>query len=876
MSVLATKICLPPLRPHSISRPRLVARLEEGAGYDLVLVSAPAGFGKTTLLGEWARRTRQAGSTIWLSLDEADNDPIRFWDHFIAALAPLGPDAGQEALALLHAPVPLPPESFLVALVNSLAGIAREFAVVLDDYHAIQSPPIHQGISFLIDHMPAAMQLIIAGRADPPLPLARYRGGGSMLEIGADDLRFTPEEAASLLGELLDVLPSPQDVAALTRRTGGWAVGLKMAALSMRETEDASAFISLFTGSHRFVMDYLMEEVLQRQPDEVQRFLLETSVLDTFTAPLCDAVTGMTGSESVLGDLELANLFVSPLDDSRTWYRYERLFADLLRHQLERTANPAYIADLHIRAGRWYEEHGLPRDAIDHSLAAHDWDKALDLLACESHKQLRTGEMVTLLGWLQLIPDDALKRRPQLRLSYADALMLMSQLDAAEEVLDDLEREASSDDGLRGGILAARAVIALARGEEDAATELSREALRLLPPEAGDARGMLSLHLGSMYFFEKGLLKEGEALLREAHRVGRQSKQLWIELTASDALCCIAFLRGRLGQAIQQARRDIELAGSSPAAAYPHGHLASSLYQRNELDSATYHLDKSIEIARPLAVGPNDWETSYYVRMQISLARGDVAGALEAVDQIDLWASRGSSRACEVDQACAHLTLALRRGDAEQASRWAPSVADCGGPVFYHGHLLLVPLLLLQGRNDRVEAQIRAFYDRLQLEFLGAEWPYWRIKARIYQALAAPDWSQARGFFADALALARPEGYVRALADEGPALAPFLRKAISEGVEPQFAAMLLTLIETEDGLLAGRASTHKMGAPGVLSERELEVLRLVAAGMSNREIAQRLFISPGTVKVHLYNICDKLNTAGRAKAVLQARELHLI
>jgi LuxR family transcriptional regulator, maltose regulon positive regulatory protein len=875
VSVLSTKIRIPPARPHSIARPRLLACLRKGAGYDLVLVSAPAGFGKTTLLSQWAGDGR-AGTTCWLSLDDGDNDLARFWTHFIAALTPLGPEVGREALALLHSGAPFPPESFLIALANGLGRISARSALVLDDYHVIESPAVHAGITFLLDHTPTGMQLVIAGRADPPLPLARYRGRGTMLEIGADDLRFTLEEASSLLGELVEVQPTSLDVAVLNKRTEGWAVGLKLAALSMGESEDVSGFLHHFAGSQRFVMDYLMEEVLQNQPDEVQHFLLETSLLDTFTASLCDAVTGRTDGDGMLRTLKIANLFVVPLDDSGACYRYEHLFGDVLRHQLGRSTSREGITALHRRAARWYEEHGLPRAAVDHSLAAHDWDKAMDLLAVESLRLEQTGEMVTFLRWTELLPKDVLRGRPRLQLSQAIAFLFSHQTGAAEEVLTDLEKDGGLDDVTRGRALACRAFIAAGRGDADEAMGAAQAALQLLPREDLGFRSSLSLNLGGMYFFEKARFGEGEALLRQAYDLGRREKHQWITVQAAGALSLVAFLRGRLSEAIEQTERAMVFAGDSPAAAFPHGYLASLVYERNDLELALSHLEKSVELGRLLAVSPQDWETSNYVRMEIQLARGDLAAAGQALEQIDRWAAKDSSPAANARRACSHLVLALRRRDEEEAVRWGRAVADCEGPVFYKGRYLLVPLLLLQGRVEQVDDEIRAFYESIGVEYLSAEWPYWRILARIHQALAAPGWAEAREYLAEALALAAPERYFRTFADEGSALVPLLRKAVAEGIEPRFAAALVTIIEAEKRLTGAGDSARVARSRGILTDRELEVLRLAAAGMSNREIAEKLFVSSGTVKVHLYNICEKLNTSGRARAVLQARELHFI
>ncbi|HEX9976361.1 MAG TPA: hypothetical protein VGA82_03835, partial [Dehalococcoidales bacterium] len=395
-SLLATKLFVPPARPGLVARPRLQERFRVAFNYGLVLVSAPAGFGKTTLVSEWVHSSRPPVPTAWLSLEEGENDPVRFWDYFIAALKILKPAVGETALSLLHAPEPYPTESLLTALINDLTGIRKDFLVVLDDYHLIVAEPIHAGIAFLLDHMPPKMHLIISTRVDPPLPLAHFRGRGTMLEIGAEDLRFTLEEATALLEGLQDLELGADDVSALNARTEGWVVGLKMAALSMRGQKDMRRFLTTFTGSQRYVMDYLVEEVLRRQSPEVQDFLLKTAVLERLTGPLCDSVTGHNDSQEMLIKLESAfGGFLVPLDESRQWYRYHHLFAELLRHQLERISGAEEVTLLHQRASQWYEDNKLPDDAIHHSLVARDWERAMRLITGVADNRIRRGEIVT-------------------------------------------------------------------------------------------------------------------------------------------------------------------------------------------------------------------------------------------------------------------------------------------------------------------------------------------------------------------------------------------------------------------------------------------------------------------------------------------------
>jgi LuxR family maltose regulon positive regulatory protein len=379
MSLLTTKLNIPPSQANLVARSRLIERLQECLSCNFVLISAPAGFGKTTLLSEWARQNQPRIHTAWISLDEGDNDPIRFWDYFIAALKTLQPAFGESTLALLHSPQLPPVESLLTVLINELAVISSRFVLILDDYHLITAKPVHDGLTYLLERMPSKMRILMATRADPPLPLAHFRGRGMMLEIRTDDLRFSRDEAIALFRGMRTPVLTDEDAGVLDSHTQGWVVGLKMAALAMREHPDVPGFLASFSGSQRYIMDYLMEEVLQRQSEDVKDFLLKTSVLERLTAPLCDSITGSSDSHDMLLKLEHDNLFIAPLDESRQWYRYEHLFRDLLSHQLEVTLGVRDIAVLHRRASHWYEQNKYPDDTIHHALAAQDWESAMRL-----------------------------------------------------------------------------------------------------------------------------------------------------------------------------------------------------------------------------------------------------------------------------------------------------------------------------------------------------------------------------------------------------------------------------------------------------------------------------------------------------------------
>ncbi len=872
-SLLATKIRVPPARPGLVSRARLIERVQQDVNYDLVLVSAPAGFGKTTLLTETAHRAPPALHASWLSLDEGDNDPVRFWDHFVASLQTFQPIIGTSARALLHSAQPIRIEPALVTLINDLSTSSRDLILVLDDYQFIRSQEIHAGVAFLLEHMPSCMHLVIATRADPPLPLARLRGRGTMLEIGADDLRFTLDEAASLLRELRGADLALEDVCALNVRTEGWAVGLKMAALAMRHQKDLSAFTAAFTGSQRYVMDYLIEEVLEQQSTDVQDFLLKTSVLDRLTAPLCDAITGRTDSQTMLPHLERANLFLVPLDEPREWYRYEHLFAELLRHQLGMVSGREVVADLHRRASAWYQRSGLLYEAIDHALAAQDWEAAIALLCDVSEWQKQTGEMATLLGWLRAVPEDKLRSNPRLCCNYSAALLFTGQLDAADAVLDSLEPTVSENSPALGRVIATRALVASFRGDQQRSAELAQEALPLLSPADLDARSSLSLHAGRLYF-DRGSYKEAESLLREGYESARQVGLYWTASVAMSLLGYISYWRGKLRQAIDLCEHAIELAGQSPAAAAPHMYLGIVLYERNDLESAAFHLNKALEFDQ-LIGQPEIQEACYAFLFRVRSAQGDEAGALKAADKFEEVAANDRSPSDRARRAGYRLLVALTRRDMTEASRWGERLAHFDELIPSHFRPMLMYLLIAQGKIDLVPEQMRAFHQGVDEEWLTPE-TGWSITARICQALSTSDRDEAVRLLGEGLVAAEPEGWIRTFVDVGAPLVPLLRRAASQGIAPDYAARLLTIIELEEGRrLKGRKPGSTSGY-GLLTEREVEVLRLLAAGLSNRQIAERLFISISTAKVHVHNISEKLNATSRTKAIARARELNLI
>jgi LuxR family maltose regulon positive regulatory protein len=871
-SLLATKLFIPPLRLPLVTRPRLLERLQESLRYNFLLVSAPAGFGKTTLLCEWLRQEKPHIPVAWISLDEGENDPVRFWDYFISALKTLQSGIGETALSLLHSPQPPPIESTLTTLINDITPIPEDFILVLDDYHFIKSQPVHTGITYLLEHLPPRMHLVITTRKDPPLPLAHFRGRGTMLEIRADDLRFTVEEAANLLRELNAPALSVKDTEALNAKTEGWVVGLKMAALSIRGKKDTTEFITSFTGSQRYVMDYLIEEVLKKQPDEIQDFLIKTSVLERLSAPLCDAVTASIGSQEKLTNLELENMFIVPLDESRQWYRYEHLFADLLRHRLENKFGSEEVVGLHRRASRWYEDNEFPEEAIHHALAARDWENTIKLIHTPFLMMPRWGT-VTTLNWLRQVPEELIRENVQLYLQYIWALITIGQFDAADTCLKYLDEIAGDDNHLQGSIAAEWCFMARSRGDLANTEEYAKKALSLLPASDTETRGVVSLNWG-ISLIARQLFKEAEPLLTEAYEAASQKGDRFSIILALSFLANIATFRGRLHEAARIYQQAIDVDDGSPANAYTHTTFFIVLYEWNDLEAAAFHQERAVELNR-LFGHPETLAWTYCGTARVRLALGDIEGAAEALERADRLMNDVELPPYHQARIVAHqIALAATQEDPESTSHWVDKFSEYSPFLFQIVPLCALRLLLGREKKDARAKILQAAYEQYTQTGL----QYAAISIRLLQALDSPAPDQTLSFLAEALTLARPEGYIRTFVEVGIQLAPLLKQAISRGIEPEYARKLLTIIEAEErqrkARKAGTISSSRI--PGLLSERELEVLPLLADGLSNRQIADRLFVSLSTSKAHVHNILQKLNTDSRTQAVARARELKLL
>jgi LuxR family maltose regulon positive regulatory protein len=635
-----------------VARSRLYDRLEAGMESRLTVVSAPAGFGKTALLGAWRAASVGEEQPIgWLSLDESDDDPTRFWTHVIAAVQRARPGVGEHALTLLDTPR-TPIESILSSLINDVAEVPQDLILVLDDYHLLQAEPIHRAVGFLLEHLPPQMHLFISSRAEPPLPLARLRARGQLAELRAADLRFTFDEAGAFLNGAMGLSLSERDVSTLQVRTEGWAAGLQLAALSVREQEDAGGFISTFAGSNRHVLDYLTDEVLERQPEGVQRFLLTTSILDRMSGGLCDALVGGDGGWETLETLERANFFLVALDDERHWYRYHHLFSEVLRHRL-RKVQPDLIPELHRRAARWYEDHGHVEDAITHALAAGDAEWAARLVEQSTAAVVMRSEGSTLLRWLEALPEELVRSRPRLLVAYAIAALFGGRLDDVEPLLRDAERalggsvetSKASQEGLEAMgwladvpscVVTVRGDLARMRGDASRAAELSRQALARLPEDSPYLRSKATWNLGISSWMGGDLSAAEEAFVVLAAR-SQTTGNAYLPLLAMYGVGRLRMIRGRLLEAEEAfrwaLRPGIGKGGRHlPVAGWAYLGLGELWREWNDLDAATSYLEEGLELGRwvgtagPLAI-------TYTVLARVKQAQGDTRGALDAIEK---------------------------------------------------------------------------------------------------------------------------------------------------------------------------------------------------------------------------------------------------
>ncbi|MEZ0448051.1 LuxR C-terminal-related transcriptional regulator [Cellulomonas sp. ICMP 17802] len=893
--LIATKLRVPTLRRGLVARPRLLQRVRLGIDAKVTLVSAPAGFGKSTLLAEWLAGTPADGRAVaWLSLDAADDDPATFWRYVITALQGATGGAGSGALELTTTS-PLPTDLVLTTLLNELAAAPDDVWLVLDDYHLVDGHEIGEGMTFLLTHLPPHVHVVLSTRADPDLPLARWRVRGELVEIRAADLRFTRDEAAEYLAQVTGLPLTAGDVEALEERTEGWIAALQLAALSIRGRADVGGFIAQFAGTDRYLVDYLVDEVLAHLEEPVREFLLRTAVLDRLTGSLCDAVVGGAGGREMLTTLERANLFLVPLDDRREWFRYHHLFADVLRARVL-AEHPELVPALHERASRWYEAHDLLDEAVRHALAAHDDDRAAFLMELAVPAVRRERRESVLVGWLGALPDDVIRRSPVLGVFAGYLLMVAGDLEAFEQRLDDAERLLAATPGgsdprwaqtdelrtLPATIAVYRASLAQARGDLAGTAEHARRALALAGPDDHLARGGAAGFL-ALVAWAQGDVASALETFTQAVASLHASGNLVDELTSTVVLADLWLAAGRPSTARQLYRRGLtvsEAYGASVLRAVPDLHvgLAELDHEAGDLAAAREHLESAAALGDGTAMIESHYRW-FAAMARIADTEGDPAEALRLLDTAEQLYRPGFFPDLR-PLAARRARTWIRQGSLSEAADWARargvSAADDATYLREFDHLTLVRLLLARHRADPDAAALDDVLSLLS-RLHGAADATGRagslVEIRMLAALA----HDARGDRRQALeslglcwaGAPEPAASARLFLDEGDAMHQLLRAAELEGVGGEHPRRLL-------GLGTGATPTPpRRSSAELLSERELQVLRLLDSDLTGPQIARELYVTLNTLRSHTKRIFTKLDVTTRRAAVSRARELGL-
>jgi LuxR family maltose regulon positive regulatory protein len=885
-----------------VLRPRLTERLNEGLHRKLTLISAPAGFGKTTLVSEWLAGCGRP--VAWLSLDDGDSDLTRFLTYLVAALQTIAPTIGAGVLGVLQSSLPPPPEAILTILLNDIAAIADTFVLVLDDYHLIDAQPVDHALIFVLEHMPPQMHLVLTTREDPQLPLARFRVRDQMTELRAADLRFIPAEAAAFLKQVMDLDLSAADVAALESRTEGWIAGLQLAALSMRGRTDIGQFVRAFAGGNRYIVDYLVEEVLLRQPEHVRSFLLQTAILERLYGPLCEAVTGQERGQAQLEALERGNFFVVPLDDTRHWYRYHHLFADVLTIHL-RTEQPDQVFTLHRRASAWYEQHGSATDAIRHALAAQDFARAANLIELAVPAMSRSRQAAALLGWLMSLPNALIRARPVLSVAYAHLLLDGGQIDGVEARLRDAEwwLETTADSSARpdapadamvvvdeaafrrlpGAIAVARAGQALARGDVADTMNYAQRVLDLLPADDHLNRGGVAGFLG-LAAWTSGDLEAAHRAFAEGMAHLQMAGNIADAIGGAITLADIRIAQGRLREAMRTYEQALQLAmAQHPEGARPVVRGTADMYvgmselhhERNDLHAATRCLLKSKDLGEHTGFPQNRYR--WCVAMaRIREAQGDLDGALELLDEAErLYVPDFIPNVRPI--AALKIRVWLAQGRLGEAIGWVRdqglSVDDELSYLREFEHITLARVLLArQSILDAIKLLERLLHAAEAGQRMGRVIEILMLLSLAHQMQG--NIPVALVLLERALTLAEPEGYIRLFVDEGAPMAALLERVQADGGRMKESIhTLLSAVGMQQEVQPAALSPQPLVEP--LSVRERDVLKLLRSDLSGPQIAHELMVSLNTLRTHTKNIYDKLGVTNRRAAVRQAEELGL-
>jgi len=902
--LLRTKLSVPPLRASLVPRPHLIERLDQGLqlGHKLTLISAPAGFGKTTLVCEWvgslqldtAKKSQINNRCAWLSLDEDDNDPVRFLAYFVTALKQvegIETTFGDAALSMLRAPQPPPTKVILTSLINEVSDTPNRIIFVLDDYHSIESASVDDALTFLLEHLPPQMHLVIATRNDPNLNISRLRGRDQLTELRAADLRFSASEAAEFLSQMMGLNLSSDDIAELETRTEGWIAGLQLAAISMKGRKDHTGFIKSFTGSHRLVLDFLIEEVLGQQPESIKKFLLQTSILNRMTGSLCDVLTGEENGQETLETLDRANLFIVPLDEERRWYRYHHLFADLLHQRLK--SNPKInIQDLHIRARDWFSKQGMEREALRHSLLAEDFEEAAKLINRLSMEVVQKGEYRTVSDWINSLPNDIQQDHPFLLAMDVWALRMEGQFEAAETRIAEVEealrspahRASANLETIKGLTNSNKAYIALIRGNLEETISISRESLAQLPQDMLVIRTLTALYLGVALRYQ-GNLKEALGIYLNILPYGKQLVGSSIAVFCFTHLSDLYYDLGELQKSKEMAERAIQFTNQHtgrpdlPYTGYAYVCVGRILRQWGHLTEALEVIQRGVRLCRQwnvadvLALACNELGDINFSLGEKEMAQHALQESMQIYQKFSPWAS-GLVAAHQAKQS-------LGFGETEAAIEWlGGTVLKADSPIDLIREIEFITLARVFIAQNKLDKGL-ALLERISevSDEIGKK--YTTLEAMILQAKALfirEDTEKAMERLEQALTLGEAEEYIQIFVDEGPPMALLLYEALSRGIAPDYVRQLLAAfpLDESEGATSTKSKVDQSELIEPLSEREIEVLQLIAEGLTNQEICSRLCVSLNTAKTHTRNIYAKLGVHTRTQAVAKGRALGII
>jgi ATP/maltotriose-dependent transcriptional regulator MalT len=889
--LLTTKFHIPLPDPTLVPRPHLIQQMNAGLHSKLILLTAPAGFGKTTLISTWLHQTRQSTHSppnlsriVWLSLDANDNDPIRFARYLVNALQGIEAKIGEGLLSALASPGEISYENGLTSLVNELTTFQKDAILVLDDYHVIQSQSIHQILNFLLEHLPPPIHLVIASRTEPPFPLSRMRVRKQITEIHAQDMRFSLEEVTTFFSQTMKIDLALQDMELLHDRTEGWIAALQLAAISIQGEREKSHLIKNFSGNQQLIMEYLVDEVLSQLPPPLEEFLLSTSILQRMNAELCNAVLGINNSHTFLAKLYQMNLFLVSLDTHQRWSRYHHLFIDLLQGQLAHSRSEQTICALHHRAAQWHQTTGTLEEALHHYLAAGDFEQAAVLIEENIADIFSRSQVPILLNWIRKIPEEIVRQHPWIDISRAYTLALASKTEESAMLLNDLESRILPGTPqvaeLRGNIAAIRAYLANLHGDVDCITEEAERAEALLPKTALLARGLLAYALSDTYFTFDDMVHTTQALT-EMHRIGEKTHQLLLTVPALCQLAEVKKVQGQLHQARQyyqkayQQMDDHNGLESRVRCAYEFG-MADLLRQLDQLDAAVEHAMIGMayreKLGGYLLVGD-------LTLMKIHQARGDMQGAINALHTAEQLMQTHPFQLSTIFSFRASLVIQyLQMGHIEMARHYASLCKNMTARE------QIASAWLLFAENNYADA-LRILEQQEKLTIAGERQGHLLkilcLKAISQKALRFH--AKALHTLSSAVSLARAQGYRRVFLDMGTPMYELLRtldKQLSHNDE--YITGLLDAFADQErsestfSWSAARANSMSLSQTGQLTAREVEVLRLVAQGLTNKEIANKLIVAPSTIKQHLKHIFSKLNVHNRTQAVTRAQELELL